>query len=352
MALKISTSNQQSWYIIEGILKNYILHTATPLIFKNLLKDYSKFDNEGSRTIFKETKQEWEAEQATRAAGRDAVAKDCPEQAASVEKEKAFVVAGKYSPSKERGHGAYRRGQAGGGGYRHGGNGKTPKFYAPTLLQDVWEILFKEGMVMVFIQRLLGSQQDMETYRMRSDKYVQLLEEIIGTNNQYNEMETLTKHFMNMMKDYLCRNVPELKGADESMSIADVLETTRKAYQDRLYMDNSEAYVERLFFVRFNELSYSKALLQQMDEIATSQTLPTKCRHFLVAAEYIHTLFIYVYMVEFIKKYPFKKSDTNKVWTNELSMGSRYNLFAYLKHVDYITAYRKEKKRKEEKNQE
>lgn len=326
MSLFISNSTQQSWYIIAGILKHYILNTSTPLIFKDVLKDYSKFRNEACKALFLEEKASWEAEQKAR---MDKAQAD------------GFQEGGRKYGDQNR----YPHNASPANGYAK----KPVKFYPPTLLQDVWEILFKEGIVEVFIHRLLGSQQDLVAYRHRSEKYVQLFEEIIGTNNQFNEMKTITTNFMYMIKDYLCRNVPELQSLGVGMSIYEVLKATRDAYTSRRYLDNSEAYLERDFFIQFETLSYAKALLNQMDEVAQKDELPTKCNYFLVCAEYIHTLFIYVYMVEFIKKYPFKKGDTHKEWTSELRQGSKYNVFSYLKEADYSSTYQVEKKRRDKK---
>ena len=59
-----------------------------------------------------------------------------------------------------------------------------------------------------------------------------------------------------------------------------------------------------------------------------------KAQHYLVIAEHIQTLFIYVYMVEFVKKYPGMKG--TRFEDNAASRHDRENnLFTFLSHADY-----------------
>lgn len=294
--MQISNSLQQSWYIISSIMENYILNTATPLLFKDLFDNYKVFRNAECKDVFLREKESWEAE--------------------------------KNNPNNRR--------------------NVSPKFY--NLIKEVWEILLKKGLVDVFIHRLLGSQADMDSYLLRSQQYVTTFNEIVGTDDLYNDMSVITQKFLTMLKDYLCRNISELQACDEQLSIAELLKTTRKAYLLRRYENNTETYVERNFYIPFEERSYAAGLIRQMDEIAINENLPNKCEYFLVAAEYIHTLFIYVYMVEYIKQYPIKKGDKFKPFTPEIKQGIAYNLFTHLKKVNFEAIYEEEKVRLDERN--
>lgn len=293
--MQISNSLQQSWHVIGSILQNYILNTATPLIFTDLFNNYRVFNNDVCKDVFISERTAYEA-----------------------------AINNNSNPPK-------------------------PKYI--NLIKEVWENLLKEGLVNVFIQRLLGTQTDMETYIQRSDKYVQTFNEIIGTDGMYNDMKVIKQKIIDMLKDYLCRNVPELQETGDQLSMVQVLEATRFSYNKRRKrIDKYKNEVDRDFYLPFEEQSYASSLLLQMDEIVKNEILLVKCNHFLVCAEYIHTLFIYVYIVEYIKNYPTCKGDRYQKLSPEKEQGKNYNVFTHLKHVDFASAYNLEKARLAKRN--
>lgn len=300
--MQISKSPQQSWHIISSILQNYILITSTPLMFRDIFKKTYVFGNESYQTIYDQEKRIWD-EYISSPANRN-----------------------QQGPS-------------------HNADVYKPNY---VLYSEVWENLLKAGLVDVFIHRLLGSQVDMESYRARSEKYVKVFDEILGTNDQYNDLDVITRNLLEMLKDYLCRNIVDLEEKGKDMSVAEVLYAARQAYRKRRYPDNVENGSIRKYYIPFDERTYTFGLLRQMDEIAENMDMPMNTRYFLMIAEYIHTLFVYVYMVEYIKYYPSYKGFSFKILPEKLFIGCKYNLFTYLKTVDYASAYNQEKARKAE----
>ena len=221
---------------------------------------------------------------------------------------------------------------------------------------ESWEILLKAALTDIFIHRLLGSQADMHVYWRRSEKYREVFNDIFGVLNMDSDLQTLTKSFFGMLKDYLCRNMNGMPANCETLPVRDVLEQCRKIYHMHSLRNDKEEDINRIHYIAFEEQTYASSLLTLLDEIAENMEGHPKTRYYLVAAEYIHTLFIYVYMVEFVKLYPSIKGLSFK--DNDVMRHEReYNLFKELGKMDFMSVYhivfaKMKKKQKERKQQQ
>lgn len=287
--MEMNKSIQETWHNIRHILQNYILNTSTPLIFRDLLENPDAFENSSFAEF----------------------AQNAPKPKEVQSNESADSSA----PT-------------------HEGQKKYHYYYINT-----WEMLLKEGLAEVFMERLLGTQEDMHTYLLHACRYSQVFNDIFGTNTRVNNLHTITIEFFEMLKDYLLRNLEGyLPPHSATTSTGQLLSACRLAYRARRF--HYEGMTEELhaLYVPFDKLTYSFGLIQLMDEIADNPEHPN-CRHFLVTAEYIHTLFIYVYMVEFIKHNPLTRQQTKKDMTGQKKQAQKYNLFTHLSKLNYKYAY-------------
>ena len=275
-------SPQENWHQIRHILKDYLMNTAVPIVFESLLRQTKYLNNPGYRSLT-------------------------------------------ATPSSENG--------------ADGKSGEKP-FIRYNLVHEAWENLLKEGLTDVFIHRLLGSQTDMCTYWDNSEKYRAFFTDILGGMDKSSELKTLTKSYFEMLKDYLCRNMPGMPVAFHQLAVGQVMKACRMIYQAHRLRDDRESNENRTFYIDFEEQAYSSSLLTLLDEIAVHMESHPKIQYYLVIAEYIHTLFMYVYMVEFVKLYPNRKGQTRER-NPELDQGRYHNLFKYLGKVDYLKEYRR-----------
>lgn len=224
----------------------------------------------------------------------------------------------------------------------------TPRKYEVTSLHlEVWEHVFKEGLVKAFLDPLFGTQLDMDTYVARCERYYAVFNDMIGGSCSGNDLPAIIDGFLCMMKDYLCRRLSEFPDDLFHLTLKDLLEYCRETYHARRYDDSQEADKDRKFYIEFENQSYGAVLLEQMDDIAADPDSHPKCRHFLVLAELIHTLAVYVYMVEYIRYYPLCKGDDGDSLTPVQKTGRKHNLFVHLSDVNYKTAYYELKAEKE-----
>ena len=277
--MKKTLSPQENWHDLCQLLQNYLLTTSVPLIFGPLLMNPHVLKNES----YQQLRQEFERKDQLRAV-------------------------------------------------RH-------------QLREVWNDLLRQNLTEVFKLRLLGSQTDLDKYRKRSVKYLRVLNDMFGTHDSYNDLSVITESFFHLLKDYLCRNMPYLPTAYQGEEVLHVMRKCREIYSDRRYRDRPSEYVHlqpddeaRPFYIPFEEQSYTGKLLKQTDEIAADMKKHPKAQHYLVLSEHIQTLFIYVYMVEFVKNYPGMKGKPFED-NDALRHDRRYNLFTFLSYVDYIVVY-------------
>lgn len=287
--MEMNKSIQETWHNIRHILQNYILNTSIPLIFRDLLDNPDAFEN-SSFVEFAQNPPK-------------------PKEDQSDESSDSSV------PTQD-------------------GKKKYHYYYTNT-----WEMVLKEGLTEVFMERLLGTQEDMFTYRLNACRYSQVFDDIFGTHTRVNNLHTITIEFFAMLKDYLLRNLEGyLPPHTVITSTGQLLTACRLAYRARRFYYEEMTEELHALYVPFDKLTYSFGLIQLMDEIADNPD-HQNCRHFLVTAEYIHTLFIYVYMVEFIKHNPLTRQQTKEDMTEAKEQAQKFNLFTYLSKLNYKYAY-------------
>lgn len=216
--------------------------------------------------------------------------------------------------------------------------GNKDKDEPKTTPNDVWEYLMRTALTDVFKHRLLGTQSDMKTYHQRSEKYLRVWKDILGAGDTDNTQTGITESYFDMLKDYLCRNMPFLPEDMAECPVTEVMKACQQVYEERRFCHNQEGNVEKWFYIDFEKQSYTTSLLSLTYEIAQDMQGHPKARHFLMVSSYIHTLFIYVYMVEFVKNFPYAKGK----WVNKdaaLELGMNYNLFKFLAKADFIGTF-------------
>lgn len=215
-------------------------------------------------------------------------------------------------------------------------NDKKIPYY---LFNTAWGNLMIEGLTDVFMQRLLGTQADMESYRTRSEKYLRVLNDMFGTHDGDNDLTAIIASFFDLLKDYLCRNMLFLPEAVKSQSVDAVMTASEEIYAARRLRHDKSEDETRKYYIPFEEQPYTKSLLEQIHEIAKDMKSHPKAQHYLVVAELIHTLFIYVYMVEFVHKWPGVKGVYFKD-SPAFRFGRDHNLYSFLSTADYIKVFR------------
>ena len=265
-------SPQENWQDIRNLLKKYMLNTSLPLIFNEVIRRPYLMRNKGYDDYAATRKVQMEA------AGR--------------------------------------------------------RFVRESHDWSAWENMWKKSLIDVFVHRLLGSQGDLASYWLRSEKYRKLLSGIFGRTEECIDMKTLTDGFMDMLKDYLVRNMTGLSENGQDMDVYEVLVQCRTRYEKYRTADFKDYKL-----VDFGKQTYGGALLDQMEAFAKDTGDHPKCRHYLVIMEYINTLFIYVYMVEYTKLYPYVKGE-RYIETDTSKREREYNLFKELERMDFMKEYR------------
>lgn len=211
-----------------------------------------------------------------------------------------------------------------------------PTTYTRTWEHDsVWEFILKDTLLKVFRDRLLGSQQEFDVYVHRSEKYTELFNDMIGGQDCRTDLMAILRDFLDMVKDYLCRNLPGRKSVYENLTLCDVLDITKKAYQARSLCDNAKKDQVGTFYIDFWKQTLSSGLLLQFDEMAKDLEHHPKSKHFLVLVELFQILFIYVYMIDYIKYYPLCKDDAPRKLTGKEKAEQNLCLLSTLTNVDY-----------------
>lgn len=281
-------SHQENWHDLCSILQKYLLLTSVPFIFRELYNSEKK-----SR------------------------------QLCNNEKFKALLE----------------------DSYNEGNDKGNPK-YSNSTFNETWAILLRQAITDTFMQRLLGSQSDMESYRARSTKYLNTLNNMFGTHDGDDDMTNITMSFFELLKDYICRNMPGLSDDVKEQTPDRVMYACRKIYFGHRFRDDKSENQNRKFYIAFDERAYSSSLLTLIDEISANVDNHPLTRHYLVVAEYIHVLFIYVYMIEFVKFFPSVKGKPRQK-SSAIEHDRKNNLFVWLSQMNFIEVYEEVKKSKE-----
>jgi len=285
-------SHQENWYDLCGILRKYLLTSSVPFLFRELYNSEEK-----SRQLCELYNNEEKSRQL------------CNKE------EFITFLKNNYNESNDKGYTNY----------------SNPTF------NETWASLFRQAITDTFMQRLLGSQSDMETYRARSTKYLKTLNNMFGTHNGDEDMSNITISFFELLKDYICRNLPGLFDDVKEQSPDRVMSACRKIYAGHRFRNSNSRDVNP-FYIPFDRRAFSSSLLTLIDEISVDMEKHPLTRHYLVVAEYIHTLFIYVYMIEFVKFYPSDK-DKNRLKSTVIEHDRNNNLFIWLSQMNFIKVY-------------
>lgn len=271
--MKVTVKTQLRWEDITYILRDYLLSTSIPFIFRKLFDNRDSFKNES-----------WNA------------LKD--------------------------------------------GEPKDNECFGP-----IWEYVLKNTMIMAFRDRLLGSQTDLDNYVNRSEKYAVLFNDIIGGQDCSTDLPGIIKRFYEMTDDYLRRNFAGCTTKYEGLTTKKLLSACREAYHSRSMYSNKEG-VSKLdyFYIDFEGQTYSSAMLKQFDEMSEKTLEELKNQPFLILEEMLLTLFMYVYMVEFIIYRPFLKND----YRHDFSRLRNFTFFESVTKTDFEPLYNDEKQRKKD----
>jgi len=311
MSSQMSPNN--NWHNLCRIMYDYLLSTSVPLIFNPLLSDKKRLEKLFNQEYYGLTMLRRDPDKVKEVWDR-VLKEGVPEELLADEKE--------FGPVWDK-------------------------------IRETWEQFLKEVLVEVFKERLLGSQSDMSAYHKRSDKYLHILNEMFGKGDTEYDLYSITVTYFDMLKDYLCRNMPFLPVDICQRPVDEVMAACQEIYAARRLYHNKTEDVDRELYIAFNEMSYSSSLLTMTLEIAKDMKNHPKAQYYLVVSEYIHTLFIYVYMVEYVKFLPFVKGEPFED-TEVLKQDRYFNLFKYLGQVKFIHGYydkvkdinREQKKRK------
>lgn len=216
--------------------------------------------------------------------------------------------------------------------------------------KEAWASLFRQAITDTFMQRLLGSQSDMDSYRARSTKYLKTLNNMFGTHNGDDDMTNITISFFELLKDYICRNMPGLPAEIKEQSTDRVMTACREIYAAHRLRDDKPENLDRKFYIAFDERAYSSSLLTLIDEISANVENHPLTRHYLVVAEYIHVLFIYVYMIEFVKFFPSVKGKPRQK-SPVIEHDRKNNLFVWLSQMDFTKEYNELEEQKKKSDQ-
>lgn len=181
-----------------------------------------------------------------------------------------------------------------------------------------WAKDMSKGLVNFYCARYLGSSSHEKDFTQRLHYVTTLFREIFAYNTTpFNNLRELLGRFFSMLKDYLIRNVPDLENVNEDSNIKEVMTAVRN-----LYRNCSKDEVAKVVYVNFNSkrLTYANGLIELMDNISVEYETSDYCKYFHILMECLYTLFIYVYMCEFI------------IYNNDKSS---QNLFTYLKNLKF-----------------
>ena len=117
-----------------------------------------------------------------------------------------------------------------------------------------------------------------------------------------------------------------------------VMTACREIYAAHRLRDDKLENLDRKFYIAFDERAYSSSLLTLIDEISANVENHPLTRHYLVVAEYIHVLFIYVYMIEFVKFFPSVKGKPRQK-SPVIEHDRKNNLFVWLSQMDFTKEY-------------
>lgn len=197
--------------------------------------------------------------------------------------------------------------------------------------QAAWTNILKKQLAVFSKHRLLGEQTaDMRQYHCNSYNYIRLMGKIFMHVELPASQEEIRKEFLQMLRDYVLRNVPGLPENKEQLLINKLLAECEELYKDNSKYNRNQ---NETYYADFSKVPYAAALLKQIKEIAAQndgkQAENPLLDCYLGNVEYLYTFVLYVYMAEYLM---YKSPDSTP-------HQKEYNLIRTLGRVDYKTYF-------------
>lgn len=200
--------------------------------------------------------------------------------------------------------------------------------------QAVWTKILMEQLAEFSKLRLLGEQTpDMHSYHKRSYNYIRLMGMILCHLYLPGTQERILGYYLDMLRDYLTRNMPGLPENASDLPLADLLKTCEDIYDaNRAYTGDDKGNPDN-HYINFRQGAYGTSLLDQIKDIALDEKAALdkfpNLRFYLSNVELLYTYIIYVYMVEFVCYNSPASTDIQK----------QYNLIKRLQNIGYESKY-------------
>ena len=203
--------------------------------------------------------------------------------------------------------------------------------------QAVWTTILQEQLAIFSKLRLLGNQsEDMKAYHCNSYNYIRLMGKIFLHKELPAFQEDIKSEFLEMLKDYLLRNVPGLPENASQLSKVKLFTRCETLYEDYKEYTNQKTGKSstNMYYIDFTKGRYAHLLLEQLKNIARQTDGQEKnnplLNCYLGNLEYLYTFILYVYMVEYLLCYSPASTAHQK----------KFNLFQSLHSIDYNSYYK------------
>lgn len=160
------------------------------------------------------------------------------------------------------------------------------------IMEESWSEIFAHNLLDFFQARLLGTQCDAKVYRKRSAMYCNLFLDLVGEYNRPHDFRDTTGLFFQMLKEYICQNLPGKNMNFDATEITEVLQECRSRY-------TTSSIGKDRYYVDFDNSTYAAGILGLIDDLAKTWNDNQICNYFILASEYLYALAMYVYMIEF-----------------------------------------------------
>lgn len=307
------------WKGYTNIMSKYLLQSAVPILFHRILNDkyifihneefnaYKLCDEKESESYKEELKQQL----------RDEYGKKIEE---AKNDDEAAMLKKKLEEEENNINRTY---------YNFRILDKLKKGWSPgredRAHKAVWTRIWMNQLAEFTKLRLLGEQtEDMKSYHRNSYNYIRLMGALLCHQELPASQATIRKLFMEMLRDYLLRNMPGLPAGADGLPLNKLLETCEKKYNGcKSYKDKG---IDN-YYVDFSSVLYGKALMDQIKGMASSEGSSEETyanmNYFVANVEYLYTFIIYAYMVEFVL-YKTESTENNMLFR---MYKVRYNTF-------------------------
>lgn len=205
--------------------------------------------------------------------------------------------------------------------------------------RNTWTRILMAKLAEISRLRLCGHQDaSMKTYHCNSYDHLHLVFKLMGERTVPGNQEDVWNLYRAFLHKYLVNHMPGLKKSGKK-SLKDLLQDCQNIYKNCKHAVTGHYF----HYVDFEACGYAQALLDQLAEIADLDgkafAAHPKFKMFIANTDLLITFIIYVYMIEYVKK-----NSKNSSWHDKC-----YNLFSALKLADYsseLNLYLNELKKK------